>query len=105
MQQLKDLLLECVEFKLRLDRQEYGYCFRWSCPWTLFHEEQMRSQMTGVSSTNSFVVQRIWPMLCKGTSENWIIVEKEVVQLIQEPPDPEPLTETDFYSELSSLSL
>lgn len=51
-------------------------------------------------------------MLWKGTSENSIIVEREVVQLIQESPDPEHLTETpfnetepNFPADFSSLAL
>lgn len=49
----------------------------------------------------------IWPMLWNCTPENSIIVEKEVVQLTHEPPDPEPLTETEteFPAEFSSLAL
>lgn len=41
----------------------------------------------------------------KGTSDNRIIVEREVMQLIQELPDPEPLTKTDFPTEFSGLTL
>ncbi|KAJ5963050.1 hypothetical protein N7481_013355 [Penicillium waksmanii] len=83
--QLKDLLLECARFKLRLERQASVYFFRWSCPGTPFLEERMRS-LTEVSSTETTVSQRIWPMHCKGISDNWITVEKEVVQPIE--PDP-----------------
>jgi hypothetical protein len=43
-------------------------------------------------------------MLWKGTPENSIIVEKEVVQLIQESPDPTE-TESDFPAEFARLAL
>lgn len=105
-EQFKGLLQECVEFKLRLERQGHAYRFHRSYPWTLFHQEQMRS-LNGVSSAGAKVFQSIWPMLWKDTPENSIIVEKEVVQLTHEPPDLEPLTETetDFPAEFSSLAL
>lgn len=96
LQQFKDLLLECIEFKLRLERQGYVYYFHWSGPGTPFHQDQMRS-LTGVSANNVVVLQSIWPMLCKGTSNNWTVVEKEFVQLIEEPT-PEPTTVTDLQS-------
>lgn len=92
-QQLKDVLLECVEFKLRLERQANLYFFRWSCPGTPFIEEQMRS-LTGVSSTKAVVSHSIWPMVCRGTSDNWTIVEKEVVQLIE--PDIRTVAESEL---------
>jgi hypothetical protein len=44
-------------------------------------------------------------MFWKGTSDNQIIVEREVVQLIQGQPNPEPLIKTDFPAELSGLTL
>lgn len=100
--QLKDLLLECVRFKLKLDRQASVYFFHRSCPGTPFLEEGMRS-LTGVSSTEATVSQSIRPMLCKGSSDNGIVVEKEVVQLIE--PDPVTVTETEFSADLSSRSL
>jgi hypothetical protein len=61
--------------------------------------------LNGVSPMDAKVQKSIWPMLWKGTPDNWTIVEKEVVQLIQRPPDPEPLIETDFPTEFSSLTL
>ncbi|KAJ5355530.1 uncharacterized protein N7496_012742 [Penicillium cataractarum] len=100
--ELKDLLLECVRFKMTLDRQASIYFFHGSCPGTPFSEERMRS-FTGVCSTEATVSQSIWPMLCKGSSDNWIIVEKEVVHLIE--LDPATLTETEFSADLYSRSL
>jgi hypothetical protein len=44
-------------------------------------------------------------MFWKGKSDNRIIVEREVVQLIQEQPNPEPLIKTDFPAEFSGLAL
>lgn len=100
MQQFKDLLQECVEFKLRLERQGCEYGFSWSGQGTRFREEQMRS-LTGLSPANAMVFKSVWPMLWKATSDNCIVVEKEVVQLIEEP-DPEPITTPDLLTEFSS---
>jgi len=102
MQQFKDLLQECMEFKLRLERQGYQYGFQLSREGTPFCEEQMRS-VTGLSPASAMVYKSIWPMLWKATSDNRIVVEKEVVQLVEEP-DSEPITTPEPLTECSSLS-
>lgn len=103
-QQLKKILLELSQFKLRLEQQGHMYWFQQSRPQIPFHPEYMRS-VTGVSSENSVVLRSIWPMLCKSTSNDWIVMEKEVVQLVELVPEPEPVTQFDLQSEFSSLSI
>jgi hypothetical protein len=103
-QQLKKILLELSQFKVRLERQGHMYWFQQSRPQTPFHPEHMRS-VTGVFSENSMVLRSIWPMLCKSTSNGWVVVEREVVQLVELVPQPEPVTPFDLQSEFSSLSI
>ena len=103
-QQLKKILLELSQFKVRLEQQGHMYCFQQSRPQRPFHPEYMRS-VTGVFSENSVVLKSIWPMLCKSTCNDWVVVEKEVVQLVELVPDPEPVTPFDLQSEFSSLSI
>jgi len=103
-QQLKKILLELLQFKIRLERHGHLYWFQQSPPTRPFHPEHMRS-VTGLFSENSVVLRSIWPVLCKSASNDWIVVEKEVVQLVEPVPEPEPITPFNLQSQFSSLSI
>ncbi|KAJ5116880.1 hypothetical protein N7456_001228 [Penicillium angulare] len=89
-EQLQVLLRRFVEFKERLERQSDLYQFEWvpsECP---FIEGKMKS-FTGICAPDAVVQKSLCPVLYKIPPEGeLVLVEKAVVKLCEQYPEPEP---------------
>ncbi|KAJ5115504.1 hypothetical protein NUU61_001263 [Penicillium alfredii] len=95
-QQLRRFLWQCFEFKGRLERQEHVYCFWCSQFGMPFRATDMHNSTGRTGSKDTEVVERsLWPRLYKVLpSQQWSLLEKEVVRTMQKIQKPVATEET-----------
>lgn len=82
--ELKTLLLQCVNFKEKLERQGHRYLFWWSVSGRPFDDGQMLN-FTGETLRKGVVEYSLWPMLYKVTPQGHQVVERELVTTMPRP--------------------
>lgn len=78
-EQLRELITQCMEFKHRLERQEFRYYFVCSQPAIPYDSENMRS-ITGEQGDDAVVLFSLWPSLWRDTAsgERQLIAPEQV---------------------------
>lgn len=82
--ELKKLLLQCVKFKEKLERQGHRYLFWWSVSGRPFDDGQMLN-ITGETSCKDLVEYSLWPMLYIVMPRGHQVVERELVTTMPRP--------------------
>lgn len=67
--QFFELMQKCMEFKRRLERQEFRYHFSSSSPFAVYDPATMHS-ITGNGGAGSVILFSLWPALWRGTGDN-----------------------------------